>query len=413
METNRYPKLRRIEISPFYTQEQRMICLHDPSGLATENLVLSQDALLLIGLLDGKHSILDIQAAFMRLSGELVFSADIATIIHKLDEHLFLENERFQNHYATLVKSFSNNPIRETFFTGKSYPKEQDALRTQIDQFFTAPSGPGKPEKDCSLTTRNLCGIVAPHIDFQRGGPCFAWAYKEIMDRSTADLFVIFGTSHQYSANPFVLTFKDFATPFGVLETRKDIVEKLKDECGEAIFTDEIVHRSEHSIEFQSVFLQYLFQGCRNIKAVPILCGSFHGINKKESPLSSQDQSEKFLKVLKEILNENKEEVCFIAGADLSHVGVRFGDAPLTSESLQAIEKEDMTMLSRITDLDVQGFLDHLISDGDRRKICGVPPIFALLKVMEASEGMLLRYEKAVEPDMSSMVSFASLAFYQ
>ena len=43
-------------------------------------------------------------------------------------------------------------------------------------------------------------------------------------------------------------------------------------------FDDELTHRTEHSIEFQVVFLQYLLGGRREFSIVPILVGSFHDL---------------------------------------------------------------------------------------------------------------------------------------
>ena len=48
----------------------------------------------------------------------------------------------------------------------------------------------------------------------------------------------------------------------------------------------------------------------------------------------------------------------------------------------------------------------------DRRNVCGVPAIYTLLRVVEAKEGKLLRYEQAVDQAGQSVVSFMAGAFY-
>ncbi len=48
--------------------------------------------------------------------------------------------------------------------------------------------------------------------------------------------------------------------------------------AGRDLFDDELTHRTEHSIEFQVVFLQYLLGGRRDFTIVPILVGSFHDL---------------------------------------------------------------------------------------------------------------------------------------
>ena len=50
----------------------------------------------IVSLFDGQHSILDIQAEYMRKFGEFLYTEKLQEIINQLDENLFLEGERFQ-----------------------------------------------------------------------------------------------------------------------------------------------------------------------------------------------------------------------------------------------------------------------------------------------------------------------------
>ena len=126
--------------------------------------------------------------------------------------------------------------------------------------------------------------IVAPHIDFHRGGPAYAWAYKSLAESDGADLYIILGTSHCGGENPFILTLKDFETPLGLVETDKEFVKALHQSCQENLFADEYLHRGEHSVEFQAVLLKFIKQRRaelrgepeRPFKIVPILVSSFH-----------------------------------------------------------------------------------------------------------------------------------------
>ena len=119
--------------------------------------------------------------------------------------------------------------------------------------------------------------MVAPHIDFHRGGAAFAWAYKSVAERADADLFVVLGTVHAPTKYIYNLTDKSFETPLGVLEADAGFVEETLG-AGWTVnaFQDEFVHRGEHSIEFQAVFLQYLYADARPVQFVPVLVGSFH-----------------------------------------------------------------------------------------------------------------------------------------
>src|SRR5205085_2116085 len=119
-----------------------------------------------------------------------------------------------------------------------------------------------------------LRAVLLPHIDYQRGGPTFAWGFKEVFEQTDAALFVIVGTSH-YSPCRFTLTRKDFRTPFGITRTDQTYIDRLVAHYGDGLFDDEIAHVPEHSIELEVVFLQYLYEGGRPFRIVPLVVGSF------------------------------------------------------------------------------------------------------------------------------------------
>jgi len=62
--------------------------------------------------------------------------------------------------------------------------------------------------------------------------------------------------------------------------------------------------------------------------------------------------------------------------------------------------------------MDGEGFYSSIMRDRDRRRVCGLPAIYTMLKVLEAKEGKLLKYAQAYTPETQSVVSFASMAFY-
>ena len=58
------PIIRPVEAFPMEQQDQTLICLRDPSGLAPEPIMLGMGAYFLVTLFDGTNSTLDLQAAF-------------------------------------------------------------------------------------------------------------------------------------------------------------------------------------------------------------------------------------------------------------------------------------------------------------------------------------------------------------
>ena len=103
-----------------------------------------------------------------------------------------------------------------------------------------------------------------------------------------------------------------------------------------------------------------------------------------------------------------------IAGADLGDVGPRFGDdRPLDARGLALLE--DCGTRSR-SDLalgrDAPGFFRQVASDLGTRRVCGLGPIYTMLRVLPAARGEQLFYDQCVDPEEGSVVSHTSLAFY-
>jgi MEMO1 family protein len=404
------PKLRPIEAFPVDLGGREVICLRDPTQLTDDVVFVPREALFILAHFDGKHSVLDIQEAYTRQYGQLLYSDAIKGLIAKLDESLLLDNERFEAHRQQLIEAFRRSPVRRAAHAGTAYAADPIALDAQLAGYFTDPTGPGTATARASDGA--VQGILAPHIDPRRGGPCFAWAYEAIR-QVTANVFVIFGTAHQPTSVPFPLTLKDYETPLGTVETDKAFVHALAQRYPTDLLSDELAHRSEHSIEFQILFLQYILGPARKFRVVPILVGSFHECVARQVNPAQMVHIADFIQALREVSAACTEPVCYIVGGDLAHVGMKFGDqGRLTPALLEQVAREDDTLLAAATRMDAEGFFRVIAEHQDRRRICGFPPTYMLLSTMPATAGTVLKYDQAVEPATQSMVSYASVVFH-
>ena len=66
-------------------------------------------------------------------------------------------------------------------------------------------------------------------------------------------------------------------------------------------------------------------------------------------------------------------------------------------------------MLEAVEAGDADAFFDSVRRDGDRRRICGLSPIYTLLRALGGARGTLRTYGQW--PDPEGVVSFASLVF--
>ena len=396
-----YPKLRPIEAIPVSTSSGRMIYLKDVDGYCTNQVVVSPAAFIIISCFDGKHAIRDIQAEYAKKLGDIILSDKIKSLINKMDENFLLENERFEEEKKRVENAFKNSSIRPAASAGSGYPAEKEELYGRIKSILDK----GKETE----AQENLKGLIAPHIDYDRGDKNYGISYRSL-ENVRPDVFIIFGTSHKEGKNFFSLTEKNFETPLGIVKTDRKFIRKIRDLCKFNLLEEEILHKQEHSIELQLPFLQCLF---KDIQIVPILCTTYR--NKVEKGKEPKDYEEftNFINALKKAVGESNKKFFFLAGADFSHVGFTFGDDfPLTKNIMNKIRKKDMETISTIEKMDCSAFYHSVKEDEDFRKICGLPPIYSLMSSAGGNKGRLLSYDQWTDYDLQSSVTFAGIGVY-
>jgi MEMO1 family protein len=414
---NDKPRVRPVEAFPVQQDGKTLVYLKDPLNFATP-LGISPAGYFVLAHFDGQHSFTDVQEAYCKQFGSLLMSDDLKSFVDMLDQHYYLDSERFRDYKNAVVLEFRNQTTRVPAHVGGVYKADPEELKTQLEGFFSAPNGPGLPNSQLAGSTPRA--IVAPHIDFHRGGPAYAWAYKQLAESDGADLYILLGTSHYSGQTPYILTLKNFATPLGLVETDRDFVRRLQAKCAEDCFTDEYLHRGEHSLEFQVIFLKYLAQQRaaltgrpeKPFKIVPILVSSFHSAVVNQTLPEKDSAVGTFLRTLRYLAALESRRVCFVAGVDLAHVGRQFGDRePITDDFLKWVESEDQELVNRLVALDAPGFFNAVAKDQDKRRICGFSPLYSLIHLLDGARGNHLKYSQAFTPETGSAVTFSSLIF--
>ncbi len=403
------PKIRAVEAFPVERQDQTLICLRDPSGLAPEPIMLGMGAYFIVTLFDGTMSLKDIQGAFAKRFGEMIELDKLDELIAALDGAYYLDSPAFHARERRLREEFLASPDRPAALAGLCYEKDPARLRLELAAFFDPPEGPGRaPTVKKSAT---LAGLIAPHIDPRRGAAAYAHAYYELMAHEPPELIVILGTSH-YGAGPelFSATRKNYATPFGAVETDGGFIDRLAARYQGDLFADEMLHRGEHSIEFQALFLAYAL-GARGYQVVPILVSSFHELVASGVMPARDSRVGSFIEALRAELDAEHRRVLIVAGVDFAHVGRKFGDEfGADHEVAGRVQREDLGLIENIKRGDPEGFFADIVKDRDARRICGLAPMYTQLELLRGRSARLLKYGIAMEPQSESAVSFASLA---
>ena len=400
------PRLRALEAFPIDQDGQRAVGLRDPAGFTDQVAVLPLPLLDIVSLFDGEHSLAEIRAIVAARHDATLTHEQIAAVAERLDEAGFLDSPRFAARRDRIESEFASSPVRSAAHAGAAYAGEPAALRAQIDGFFRGPQGPGVLEGGPLAPLR---GVLAPHIDFHRGGPTYAWAYRAILERSDADCFVILGTCHAGMADPFAVTLKAYDTPLGPAAVDGDFVASLGRRYGRDLFASEGAHRVEHSVEFQTVMLRWALGDRRPFTVVPILASFLHEAVWTGGEPEADPRVPRFLDALAETIAAGDRRVCVVGSVDLAHVGPRFGDAePNTPAFLQEVERQDRAMLDAVVAGSASAFFESVARDGDARRICGLSPIYTFLRALPEARGRLLRYSQW--PDPRGAVTFCAAA---
>lgn len=404
------PKLRPLSGRRLDHNGQSFVVLDDPLGVVCGPVLVPVDGFQwVVRHFDGQTSLREIQARVLRETGQLITSAELERLVDELDKAMVLDGPTFR----AFVETYRNAHVRPPAHAGRSYAGTERALRAQLARCFTDERGAGLPAGSADGLAARLRGILSPHIDFLRGGPVYTWSYKELVERSDADTFIILGVAHQPCRHRFALTRKDFETPLGLARTDRTYVDLIAALAGGHLFDDELAHRTEHSIEFQVVFLQYLLGERSDFSIVPILVGSFQDLMEAGIDPISTDEVRRFVDALRAAESASGKKVAYIGGIDLSHVGPEFGDPDLVDPAtLERVRNFDSAMLERAVASDPAGWFHTAARVGNCWRVCGLAATYTMLHAMGPARGQILKYDQAVDAQRTCCVSFASLAFH-
>ncbi len=406
------PQLRpRLAVAP---EGRGSYLISDPSApCESTRCRVTMRELAWLRLFDGRRTLPDLHAEAMILFDGQPVSLEVFTrFVRILDDALFLEGPR----YRARLREQMDNPIRPPSCTG-TYGGDPIRLRRRLDGLFTGQGGAGRPGP--RQPDERFRAALIPHIDYERGGTTYTWAFKELFEQTPATLFVIVGTSH-HSLHRFTLTRKNFQTPLGVVPTDQTYIDRLAAHYGDGLFDDELgAHSQEHSIELEVVFLQYLFPDTP-FRIVPLLVGSFHDCIATGIPPVEHDDIGRMIAALRAVERETQEPICYIISGDLAHLGPYFGDPrPVSPSILSHSLRQDHALLRELGEQgdgkrpDPASYFRILNEERDARRICGLPPTYTVLEAIQPGRGQLRHYDQYVDRDGQQSVSFASVVFYR
>ena len=382
-----YPKLRPLQPMPVTHAGRAGFVLRDPLALSERVLFLPRELAPLLALCDGTRDLAGLRAALMVRFGVRVSLEVLAQLVAQLDEAYLLDNERFAVAHDAALDAYRGAPFRPPTLAGQNYPPEPDRLTAYLAAFEAKlPSDESASKADASVR-----GVVAPHIDYQRGGRVYAGLWRRAAEAARqAELVVVLGTDHN-GGSLLTLTRQHYATPWGVLPTACQVVDALAQVIGkEEAFRDELHHQTEHSIELTAVWLHAVLDD-HLPELVPILTGSFQGFVDGQGSPDSHEKLRAAVEALREVAAQKRTLV--IAAADLAHMGPAFGGPPLDNWGRAKLKGDDDQLLRSICEGNAEAFFRQIQAEGDRRNVCGLPPIYLTLQILGQTHGQVTGYE--------------------
>jgi AmmeMemoRadiSam system protein B len=405
------PQLRReLDIMPSPLDDQPGLLMRDPF-LYTEQTIIVPP-LLARGLryFDGQHTDADLRAYLRRETGEVEVTALASHLVDALETGGFLESDTYARLRDEKHTAFAESAVKHPAHVGSAYEAEPAALREQLKGWgvnaVAEPSSRGR-----------LVGVAAPHVSPVGGYESYAAAYKQLEAQHASKTFVILGTSHYGQGERWGLTRKAYDTPLGAVETDQAFVDALVKRAGDSIEMEDYCHASEHSIEFQTVYLQHMLgphlpEGER-LLAVPILCGGLSESLYSDQRPESNDAVRRFFDALTETAAERGSDLVFVLGIDLAHIGRRYDDdlvAEAETGPLLEVRRRDEERLARVAAGDLEGYYELLRANQDDLRWCGHGPLYTFLSTVGGFEGNVLSYEQW-NIDPQSVVSFTGMEF--
>ena len=405
MPDNLYPLRKNLEYIPIQHEDQQLILVRDQLDLTPRGQAIPLATFQLLARLPSGSSLEDLRKLITWHSGGSEITLEQTNeIAQELDKAFLLESPRYLEARDKVIAAFAAKDVRECALAGQAYPDESAPL----DEFLSSMLQDSTSE----VTPPPLKGLVAPHIDPQIGARMYNVAYNALRGTSPRQV-ILLGVGHQLTDGLFSLTSKDFQTPLGLVRNNRALTDMLLNSGSSALSSNDFSHRSEHSIEFQLLFLQHLLKEAE-FNITPLLCGSLIYGLPEYNRQAFLDATGPLLEPLAAALAAPDSQCICVAGVDFSHIGPKFGHEKLGKDLETEAVRHDKALLDAMCAGDVDAFWQESASVRDQFNVCGFSALATLLEILPrngASAWRNLGHEIWHEEPTASAVSFAAAAF--
>lgn len=239
---------------------------------------------------------------------------------------------------------------------GQFYPLSASELRNTVSGLFAS-------AKPC-VNDEEALAVISPHAGYVFSGEVAATSFNQIDKTKKYDNIFVIGSSHRvYFEGASIYNKGDYQMPMGQVKVNTDLATKLIEENKCFTYRDD-AHQTEHSLEVQLPFLQYILQN--EFRIVPIVIAS-----------QSENKIKEIAKALKPYFTSKN---LFVISTDLSHYpdyeNAKIVDH-LTAESVAANNPE--TFLKTIRENEKKNISNLTTS------MCGWSSVLTLIYITEGN----------------------------
>ncbi len=238
------------------------------------------------------------------------------------------------------------------------------------------------------MPSKGLLGLIVPHAGYIYSGPVAAQSYYHLASMGTIGSVIILGPNHTgLGSGVSTMTEGEWATPLGDVPIDEELAREIVD-GSDMIDVEDEAHRSEHSIEVQLPFLQFIYP--RQFKFVPI-CMMLQDLRTS-------------IEIGKAVMKPaERHNAIIIASSDWTHYEPQEVAAPKDNLAIQAALDMNEKRFQKIIE-------DKAIT------ACGYGPVTAMIhaaKQLGTKRTRLLSYQTSgdVTGDKSSVVGYAAASF--
>ncbi len=283
--------------------------------------------------------------------------------------------------------------VRQPAVAGQFYEGRKEALTASIQECFLHPLGPGSLPRADPDGPGAIAAVVSPHAGYMFSGPAAAHGYHALAPDGLPDTIVILGPSHYTASRRAAVSLVDaWRTPLGDAPVDGDLGRDLI-QASPLVEEDEQAHQSEHSLEVQVPFLQFIYSD-RMPRILPV-CLRSHPMHDIDSLVGDTDDLGRALAA-----TVGSRRVLLVASTDFSH-----------QVPQEIAERQDRFALDAIEAMDPGSLLRTVFTRGI--SMCGPVPVAVALSFCLARgrhEPELLRYYTSgdIIGDRRAVVGYAS-----